>query len=216
VTGVPDIRDDHAVVLAEFAEECRIKTNQVISQLAEEFGPSVNTLSMRFGLHSGAVTAGVLRGAKCRFELFGDTMNTASRMESTGTPNKIQISNETAKQLTKRGYGSWLFPREELVHAKGKGLLQTYWLEINGTDGIDSLQRLPIESTTGTLSTFDNNCNEIDVSSNDGIENKSLSYGGCRTKLCNDVVDDGDADSMLSQCSSSSSIFVEKDFNSTL
>ncbi len=71
VTGVPDARKDHAVVLAEFAEECRNKTNQVISNLIEELGPSVGKLSMRIGLHSGSVTAGVLRGLKSRFELFG-------------------------------------------------------------------------------------------------------------------------------------------------
>jgi hypothetical protein len=138
VTGVPDVRDDHAVLLAEFAHECRIKTNLVISELANEFGTSVNNLSMRFGLHSGEVTAGVLRGAKSRFELFGDTINTASRMESTGIPNQIQISDETAKLLIDGGYESWLFPRKDLVHAKGKGCLQTYWLEINGIDSNES------------------------------------------------------------------------------
>jgi len=131
VVGVPDARKDHAVVLAKFAEECRSKTNEIISELIKELGPSVGKLSMRFGLHSGSVTAGVLRGLKSRFELFGDTINTASRMESTGAPNMIQVSEETATILKNEGFESWLRPREDLVYAKGKGFLQTYWLEIN-------------------------------------------------------------------------------------
>jgi Adenylate and Guanylate cyclase catalytic domain len=72
--------------------------------------------------------AGVLRGDKSRFQLFGDTMNTASRMESTGLPNRIQVSQQTADLITKFGKDKWLVPRENKVTAKGKGELQTYWL----------------------------------------------------------------------------------------
>ena len=75
VTGVPDARKDHAVILAQFADECRSKTNQVIAELINELGPSVGKLSIRTGLHSGSVTAGVLRGLKSRFELFGGKYN---------------------------------------------------------------------------------------------------------------------------------------------
>jgi hypothetical protein len=132
VTGLPDPIEDHAAVMAHFAEECRSKTNSVLEALAESFGPSVGHLSMRFGMHSGSVIAGVLRGLKSRFELFGDTINTASRMESTGAPNKIQISEQTAKCLSDQGCDSWYEPREDLVYAKGKGYLQTYWLDMYG------------------------------------------------------------------------------------
>jgi hypothetical protein len=57
---------------------------------------------MRVGLPSGPFTAGVLRGERARFQLFGDTVNTAARMESTGIQTKIQISQETAEP-----YSSW-------------------------------------------------------------------------------------------------------------
>jgi class 3 adenylate cyclase len=58
---------------------------------------------MRFGIHSGPVTAGVIRSQNARFQLFGDTVNTASRMESTGQPGRVHISEETAQQLTVHG-----------------------------------------------------------------------------------------------------------------
>lgn len=80
-------------------------------------------------LHSGPVTAGVLRGEKARFQLFGDTVNTAARMETLGFPGRIHISESTAQQLVAAGKSHWVIPREEKVEAKGKGLLQTYWIE---------------------------------------------------------------------------------------
>ena len=83
---------------------------------------------MRFGLHSGPVTAGVLRGDKSRFQLFGDTVNTAARIESTGQRNRIHISQETATLLEEAGKGHWLQSRDDLVVAKGKGEMKTFWL----------------------------------------------------------------------------------------
>lgn len=84
--------------------------------------------SHRLQLHSGPVTAGVLRGDKSRFQLFGDTVNTAARIESTGKRNKIHISMETAELLQHASKGHWIRRREQQVEAKGKGKLQTYWL----------------------------------------------------------------------------------------
>ena len=74
---------------------------------------------MRFGLNSGPVTAGVLRGEKSRFQLFGDTVNTASRMESTGRKDMIHLSEDTANILIKRGLSSWIARRSSPVEAKG-------------------------------------------------------------------------------------------------
>eukprot|EP00980_Cylindrotheca_fusiformis_P008512 scaffold1807_cov140-Cylindrotheca_fusiformis.AAC.4 len=78
---------------------------------------------------SGQVTAGVLRGERSRFQLFGDTMNTASRMEHSGERNRIQLSQATADMLTEAGLASWITPRSSRIYVKGKGDMQTYWLQ---------------------------------------------------------------------------------------
>jgi Adenylate and Guanylate cyclase catalytic domain len=107
-----------------------LRTSQLTKALDATLGPGTSELALRFGIHSGPVTAGVLRGEKARFQLFGDTMNFAARMESTGMRNKIHLSRATADILIKRGKSHWVAPREETVYAKGKGELVTYWLQI--------------------------------------------------------------------------------------
>ena len=76
VTGLPEARKDHALVMARFARECLDKFNELAKALEIKLGPDTGDLAMRIGLHSGPVTAGVLRGDKSRFQLFGDTVNT--------------------------------------------------------------------------------------------------------------------------------------------
>lgn len=129
VTGLPAPDASHAVHMARFGYQCLVRMKKMTGELEALLGPGTSELGLRIGMHSGAVTAGVLRGEKSRFQLFGDTVNTASRMESTGRKGKIQISQETAVLLKNAGKSHWLKPRDELVNAKGKGELKTYWLD---------------------------------------------------------------------------------------
>jgi class 3 adenylate cyclase len=133
VSGLPTPRRDHAVVMACFARRCQEKMLSIVSELETLLGPGTGDLGMRFGLHSGPVMAGVLRGDKSRFQLFGDTMNTASRIEATGAKNHIHLSEQTAALIAQAGRESWLLKREDLVSAKGKGMLQTFWLDLTAS-----------------------------------------------------------------------------------
>ena len=94
-----------------------------------KLGGSTGSLGLRVGMHSGPIVAGVLRGAKSRFQLFGDTMNTAARMESNGLPNRIHVSEATATLLRELGKGHWVEARKDKISAKGKGVMQTYWID---------------------------------------------------------------------------------------
>jgi class 3 adenylate cyclase len=75
VCGLPDPRKEHAVVMARFAHECLRQMHTLTTELEVELGPGTNELGLRVGLHSGPVVAGVLRGEKSRFQLFGDTVS---------------------------------------------------------------------------------------------------------------------------------------------
>lgn len=129
VTGLPEPRKDHVVCMVRFAKDCLNVFQMVVRQLEVQLGPDTADLGVRVGIHSGPITSGVLRGERPRFQLFGDTMNYASRIETTGMKNRIHLSEETAKILMAAGKQHWVKAREEKVFAKGKGTLQTYWAD---------------------------------------------------------------------------------------
>jgi class 3 adenylate cyclase len=78
VTGLPNPQTKHALIMIQFAIECKRLMVKVTRELETQLGPDSSDLRMRFGIHSGPVTAGVLRGERARFQLFGDTVNTGT------------------------------------------------------------------------------------------------------------------------------------------
>ncbi|KAG7351796.1 family 3 adenylate cyclase [Nitzschia inconspicua] len=172
VCGLPDPRKKHAVVMAKFAADCMAAMSLTVKKLEKELGPDTSDLKLRIGLHSGPVVAGVLRGDRCRFQLFGDTMNTASRMESTCLPNHIQISQDTADILIAFGKEEWVVPREDKVEAKGKGALSTYFLvlEDSSEGGNDASSVGASSSANGSLIGSHHSRNPVGAS--DGSEER--------------------------------------------
>eukprot|EP00980_Cylindrotheca_fusiformis_P024920 scaffold12726_cov148-Cylindrotheca_fusiformis.AAC.1 len=135
VAGLPEPDKDHAMSVCRFARDCVKTMKDTTLKLEVSLGPDTSELELRVGIHSGQVTAGVLRGERSRFQLFGDTMNTAARMESTSARNCIQVSECTADLLVAAGLSGWIAPRKSKILVKGKGEMQTYWLKTKAAKG---------------------------------------------------------------------------------
>ena len=116
--GLPEENKNHAF-------QCIEAVKQMFKYLEKRNKKNEIQWEMRAGIHSGPVVAGVVSKKKYAYDLFGDTVNTASRMEANGEVGKINIS-ETTYELVKEKYNC--FHRGQ-INAKGKGNLNMYFVE---------------------------------------------------------------------------------------
>jgi class 3 adenylate cyclase len=115
--GLPEPRPDHAQAVAELALAMR-------EEVARRADPSGRPLAVRIGIDTGPVEAGVIGTSKFSYDLWGDTVNTASRMESHGIPGCIQTTARTYQRL-QAGYR---FQRRGPIPVRGMGEMVTYFL----------------------------------------------------------------------------------------
>jgi class 3 adenylate cyclase len=119
--GLPEPRPDHAQAMADLALAMQM-------EVARRSDPTGRPLAVRIGIDTGPVVAGVIGTTKFSYDLWGDTVNTASRMESTGVAGCIQVTDRAHRRL-RDGYR---FQRRGVVAVKGKGEMVT-WFLVGGT-----------------------------------------------------------------------------------
>ncbi len=118
VGGLPTPRTDHAEAIAQMALDMQAELENVNRHINETF-------EIRIGINTGPVVAGVIGLAKFIYDLWGDTVNTASRMESNGIPGEIQVTDATYERLKEQ----FFFEKRSHILIKGKGEMTTYLLK---------------------------------------------------------------------------------------
>jgi adenylate cyclase len=117
VGGLPLPRPDHIEAVADMALEMR---DLIVDRYSKG-----STLSVRIGVHTGPVVAGVIGRRKFAYDLWGDTVNTASRMESHGVSNAIQVTQSVYEKLK----STHIFEPRGEIEVRGKGRLNAYLLQ---------------------------------------------------------------------------------------
>ncbi|NER21630.1 MAG: response regulator [Symploca sp. SIO1C2] len=116
--GVPLVRPDHAAAIAEMA----LDMQQAIAQFR---WPNGQPLALRIGINTGGpVVAAVLGTKKFAYDVWGDTVNIASRMETQGAPGRIHVTTATYEQLQDK----YQLQKRGVINVKSKGEMTTYWL----------------------------------------------------------------------------------------
>ena len=145
VSGCPHPNADHAEVIADFALNLlkKVETDFVIQHKPDR------KLQIRIGIHTGPTVAGVVGVKMPRYCLFGDTVNTASRMETNSLPGKILVSDTTFKLLNETG--RFILKERDMIDVRNRGPMITHWLMGFHVDNKLSVQAIEQESRRKTV-----------------------------------------------------------------
>lgn len=164
-SGLPETNEKHAQNVANFAVAVQHCAKLVSSPVDS------TPIELRIGIHSGPCASGVVGVTNPRYCVFGDTVNTTSRHESTGEPGRIHCSRECRMELLKAAKDSFQMKERGLVEMKGKGQLQTFWLEASHNNkyvnkcGLMKLQD-EVQQMLHSTKSFDNNVEKMLEKSN--------------------------------------------------
>ncbi|MEQ8970613.1 MAG: adenylate/guanylate cyclase domain-containing protein [Coleofasciculus sp. C1-SOL-03] len=117
VGGLPTPQSNHADAIAQMALDMQQSLEQINIATGKNF-------RLRIGINTGVVIAGVIGTTKFSYDIWGDAVNIASRMESRGKPDKIQVTETTYQRLRDK----YELVERGLIRVKGKGKMKTYWL----------------------------------------------------------------------------------------
>jgi class 3 adenylate cyclase len=115
--GVPEEQNNHCAVVADCALD-------MLSAAKHFSDPGGTQIRIRIGIHTGPAIAGVIGDHKFSYDLWGDTVNTASRMESHGDADRIQVTGDIYEKLK----DEFVFEPRAEIEIKGKGRIKTWWL----------------------------------------------------------------------------------------
>jgi len=117
--GLPEPRRDHTEAITRFAID-------MLAAVKQYHGMKGEPVRLRIGINTGPLVAGVIGRQKFIYDLWGDAVNVASRMESNGLENQIQVTEAVKEKLN----GDYTFIKREPIYVKGKGMMVTYLLEV--------------------------------------------------------------------------------------
>lgn len=189
-----EVRWEHLSLLVEFALELK-KALQFINE------QSFNHFVLKMGINHGPITAGVIGARKPHYDIWGNTVNVASRMESTGKAGAIQVTEQTCQILQPFGY---TFEQRGLVAVKGKGQLMTYYLQGRTVK--------PAPAMSSPLETLDEEDEQIlDVSECNVAMSPRVSKSAKNGKPSSDIADADAASSSVPLLSAACDNAVETD-----
>ncbi|KAG7370283.1 adenylate/guanylate cyclase [Nitzschia inconspicua] len=122
-SGLPTSDENHAINVANFAIAVQHCCRKVLSPVDKQ------PIRLRIGIHSGEAASGIVGVTNPRYCVFGDTVNTAARHESTGAPGRVHCSRSTMMELKLKACSQFKISARGMVEMKGKGSVPTYWID---------------------------------------------------------------------------------------